>query len=146
MSGFVTLDIEVIKNHIGKEIEYYELWDFEMDNFRRGRAYIHNVYKDSLGRERIYSDLIWGDELDAAYYEREEGFCFSDGSFIYLAPTPFMIYEITWINESDLTQTKFVPVESMVEIDMIAKAITKNSYEAVRVNLDGSKYNTFQNG
>ena len=99
MGGFVNLDIDVITQHMGQEIEYFELWDIDLEDFKRGRSYIHGIYKDRKGITCIYSDTIWGDGLENATLVNQEGFCFPYQSQIYLAPAPFQIYKISWMND-----------------------------------------------
>lgn len=139
MSGFVNLDIDIINQHLGQEIEYYELWDPEVGDFKRGKSLIHGLYKDSSGATKIYADLIWGDALDDSI-EDDGGFCFAGGSYIYLGPEPFHIYKISWSNDSGINEQKIIPADSFLDVELTARLFTTNQYQAVRVNLDGSNY------
>ena len=140
VGGFVNLDIDVVTQHMGQEIEYFELWDTDLEDFKRGRSYIHGIYKDKKGITRIYSDTIWGDGLENATLIKQEGFCFPYQSHIYLAPAPFQIYKIIWMNEEFIEEYRLVPVGSEFEIHLIARKFTDAPYRALRVNLDGSVY------
>jgi hypothetical protein len=140
MGGFVNLDIDVITQHMGKQIEYFELWDAEQSEFKRGGSFIHGIYKDKLGITRIYADTIWGTGLENAILVNQEGFCFPYKSHIYIAPAPFLIYKITWINEQDVEESRLIPIESDIEILLAARRFTEGSYRSLRVNLDGSVY------
>ena len=142
MSGFVNLDIDIINQHIGQEIEYYELWDPEQSDFKRGRSFLHGTYLDSDGNSRLYADLIWGDSLDESQ-EEDGGFCFPGGSFIYLAPEPFQLFKISWINDLGMEEEKIIPVDTLIDVDFTARLFTSNQYQAIRINLDGSNYNHF---
>ena len=140
MGGFVNLDIDVITRHMGQQIEYFELWDADQVSFRRGRSYIHGIFKDKNGITRIYADTLWGTGLESALFINQEGFCFPYQSHIYLAPAPFQIYKVSWINDERAEESKLVPVESEVEIHMAARRFTQGAYRSIRVNLDGSIY------
>jgi hypothetical protein len=140
MGGFVNLDIEMLTRHMGQEIEYFELWDANQGSFKRGKSYIHGIYKDKQGITRIYSDTIWGTGLESALLIDQEGFCFSYQSHIYLAPVPFQIYRISWLDDAHAEQTKLIPVESDIEVHLVARRFTEGTYWSLRVNLDGSVY------
>jgi hypothetical protein len=140
MGGFVNLDIDVVTQHMGQEIEYFELWDTDLEDFKRGRSYIHGIYKDKKGFTRIYSDTIWGDGLENVTLVNKEGFCFPYQSHIYLAPAPFQIYKISWMNDDSVEESRLVPVESDLEIHLAARRFTEGTYRSLRVNLDGSLY------
>ncbi|MCF0057144.1 hypothetical protein [Dyadobacter sp. CY356] len=140
MSGFVNLDTEILNQSIGSEIEYYELWDPLIGEFRRGKSFIHGIYKDDSGATKIYADLIWGNDLDSIV-EDDGGFCFENGSYIYLAPEPFQLYKITWLNNLALQEQKVIPADTLLDVDFTARLFTSNEYNAVRINLDGTNYN-----
>jgi len=59
---------------------------------------------------------------DGHYADRMEpnGFCFAYQSQIYLAPAPFQIYKISWLNDVLEQESKLVPVESHIEIYLTA--------------------------
>jgi hypothetical protein len=142
--GFVNIDTDLVDQIVGQQIEYYELWDNKRGAFRRGCSHIHGIYNDSESRQKLYADTIWGDSLDGAYFDEEGLLIFEDQSYIYLAPTPFRIYRITYRDKFDTSKEILIPAESETDRDIIAKAITNGrDYVAIRVNLDGSTYQIF---
>ncbi|WP_159467974.1 hypothetical protein [Dyadobacter sp. 3J3] len=140
MHGFINLDSDTLIQCLGREIEYYELWDPELGDFKCGRSFIHGTYLDDNGSIKIYADLIWGDSLDQIK-EGDGGFCFANGSYIYLAPAPFQIFRITWLNNSGVQEKKIIPAETYMDVELTARLFTTEPYQTVRINLDGTVYN-----
>lgn len=140
MSGFVNLDREVIDSFAGKEIEYYALWNLSQDKFFAGRSLIHGTYKDYRGEVKVYSDIIWGEDLDQSFLRTEfEIFCFDNDQPIYLGPPPFEIHRVDFKNEFGVKQTKYVPAESETDLALTIATFT-NCYTTTRVNLDLTIY------
>jgi hypothetical protein len=66
------------------------------------------------------------------------------GRHIYMAPTPFRVYKVTYHDDYGIASQNFIPAESETDLDITARALAKDGhYTAVRVNLDGTVCNEF---
>lgn len=142
---FVNIETEILDQITGRTIEFYELFDITVEQFRRGSVHVHGFYTDPAGKMKLYSDLIWGDSLDEAYFDQEGLLVFENLSYIYLGPAPFKLYQLNFVDRDGVKQQKFIPAESNVDLDIIARSIAgKNPYFTKRVNMDGTDYYDFQ--
>lgn len=139
----ITLTLDHINGHVGRPIEYYEMWDIQQESFFRGGCLIQGVYNDPNNgyQATIYATGIWGQSLNG-FYADDQGYIRNPANpqqWYWLGPMPYALYQIVW-EEAGEKKIRYVAGDSYSDIQMQVELLTDQLYEAWRINLDGSLY------